>query len=79
MRSGIAVPRDIEHQRQIAARYLEHLTMSLRARARAARARGETDATLSAETWAERAQELRAYITTKPRGGNDHEQHSSFE
>lgn len=55
-------PADIKHQAQIAARYLEHLTMSLRAKARAAKARGEKEATLHAETWAERAHELRAFI-----------------
>jgi hypothetical protein len=57
-----AMPADIKHQAQIAARYLEHMTMSLRARARAAKARGEREAEHTASTWAERAQELRAYI-----------------
>lgn len=55
-------PADIKHQAQIAARYLERLTMSLRAQARAAKARGEKEAEHRASTWAERAHELRHFI-----------------
>jgi hypothetical protein len=55
-------PADIRHQAQIAARYLEHLTMRLRAQERQAIRQSDTDAARTAGTWAERAQELRRYI-----------------
>ena len=55
-------PADIRHQAMIAARYLEHLTRSLRQQERRAREQGDRDDAHSAGTWAERAQELRRYI-----------------
>lgn len=67
-------PADIKHQAQIAARYLEHLTRSLRQQERRAREQGETTDAHNAATWAERAHELRHFIethcATKPQGGN---------
>lgn len=56
-------PADLRHQAMIAARYLEHLTRSLRAQENSARRHSDPDAAHSAAVWAERAQELRRYIT----------------
>lgn len=58
-------PADRNHQRLIAVRYLETLTRVLRAEESAARRSSDLTAALTAGTWAERAQELRAYISNR--------------
>jgi hypothetical protein len=56
------MPTDLRHQAMIAARYLEKLEMSLRAQATWARRQADMEAALTADTWAERAHELKRYI-----------------
>lgn len=58
-------PADRNHQRLIALRYLESLTRSLRQQESSARRSSDLTAALQHGTWAERAQELRAYISER--------------